>query len=69
MWARHAGRLPGAAAYYEVRYDDTTLINGQIWSAVIGTGTQRFFVVWLGTQTYPVDMEAAKALAESIRAT
>ena len=59
----------GAANYYVVRFNDTALENGQIWAAVLGTGQRRYFVVWSGTQTYPVDKDAAIALAESIRPT
>jgi hypothetical protein len=69
--------LPGAASYYEVKFTDTTKPNGQIWAAAVGTTTprqgnipaqnNRWFVVWLGNATNPVDKVAAKALAESIR--
>lgn len=73
----NANGMPGAASYYEVKFNDTTKPNGQIWAAAIGTTTprvgqvearnDRWFVVWLGTATNPVDKGAAKALAESIR--
>jgi hypothetical protein len=59
--------IPGAASYYEVRFVDTTEPNAQIWSAAIGSGSDRFFVVWLGSTTNPVNKPAARALAESIR--
>jgi hypothetical protein len=64
-----AGDVPRAASYYEVRYNDTTRIDGQIFAAAVGTDTQRFYVVWLGTQVYAVDTDVAKSLAESIRQT
>lgn len=74
-----AAGVPGSASYYEVKFSDTTKPNGQIWAAAIGNplapgaanqgATQeRWFVVWLGTATSPVDKAAAKILAESIRA-
>jgi hypothetical protein len=72
-----AAGVPGAASYYEVKFTDTTKPNGQIWAAAVGTvsprvgsqaaRTDRWFVVWLGTATSPVDKAAAKALAQSIR--
>lgn len=72
-----AAGMPGSSAYYEVKFTDTNKPNGQIWTAVIGTttprqGTQaaqnnRWFVVWLGSATNPIDKAGAKALAESIR--
>lgn len=62
-----AGKLSGAANYYDVKFEDKTLENGQIWTGVIGTGTERYFIVWTGTSTFPVEFDAAKALAESIR--
>jgi hypothetical protein len=72
-----AGGMPGASAYYEVKFTDANKPNGQIWTAAVGTntprqGTQpaqnnRWFVVWLGSATNPIDKAAAKALVESIR--
>ncbi|MBV8965769.1 MAG: hypothetical protein JO191_06275 [Mycobacteriaceae bacterium] len=72
-----AAGVPGSAAYYEVKFTDTSKPNGQIWAAALGTGnsrqtsstapTNRWFVVWLGSASNPVDKVAAKALAESIR--
>jgi hypothetical protein len=70
----NAAGLTGSASYYEVKFSDTTKPNGQIWTGVIGAATQptsgppqRWFVVWLGTANNPVDKNAARALAESIR--
>ena len=73
-----AAGMPGASAYYEVKFTDTNKPNGQIWAAALGTAalrqgaatpaqTNRWFVVWLGSVNNPVDKAAAKALAESIR--
>jgi Fibronectin-attachment protein (FAP) len=78
-----AAGMPGAAAYYEVKFTDTTKPNGQIWAGVVGSTPppglptpgaapgsripQRWFVVWLGSATHPVDAPAAIALAQSIR--
>jgi len=72
-----AAGIPGAASYYEVKFTDTNKPNGQIWAAALGSttprqGTQpaqtnRWFVVWLGTASDPVDQAAAKTLAQSIR--
>lgn len=59
--------IPGAATYYEVVFADNTQLNAQIWSAAIGSGSTRFFVVWLGSADHPADKLAARALAESIR--
>ena len=62
-----AGDMPGAAASYEVKFTDTSKPNGQIWAGVVGSGSNRWFVVWLGTGKSPVDPVAAKTLAQSIR--
>jgi hypothetical protein len=68
--------MAGGASYYEVKFSDATKPNGQIWAGVIGpsgpnapqgSANQRWFVVWLGTSNDPVDVNAAKALAESVR--
>lgn len=73
----NAAGMPGAAAYYEVKFTDPNKPNGQIWAAAVGQVTprqgatppqnDRWFVVWLGSAANPVDTAAAKALAESIR--
>jgi hypothetical protein len=75
--ALNAAGMPGAAAYYEVKFTDPNKPDGQIWAAAIGTVTPRqgatppqnarWFVVWLGSATNPIDTAAAKTLAESIR--
>jgi hypothetical protein len=75
--ALNAGGMPGAAAYYEVKFTDPNKPNGQIWAAALGTITprqgaappqnNRWFVVWLGSANNPIDTAAAKTLAESIR--
>ncbi|KAA0082025.1 hypothetical protein CIW52_20325 [Mycolicibacterium sp. P9-64] len=73
-----AAGMPGAASYYEVKFTDTTKPNGQIWAGVVGSTTppgaprgqrapERWFVVWLGSATNPVDKGAATTLAQSIR--
>lgn len=73
-----ANGMPGVASYYEVKFTDTNKPNGQIWAGVVGNpvapGTprgqrapERWFVVWLGSATNPVDREAAVTLANSIR--
>jgi Fibronectin-attachment protein (FAP) len=68
--------MSGGASYYEVKFSDATKPNGQIWAGVIGppgpnapqgSANQRWFVVWLGTANDPVDVNGAKALAESVR--
>ncbi|MDA2892581.1 APA family fibronectin-binding glycoprotein [Mycolicibacterium sp. BiH015] len=64
-----AGEMSGVASYYEVKFTDRALPDGQIWAAVIAGKTSRYFVIWLGQPDFPVDMEAAMALAESIRET
>jgi Fibronectin-attachment protein (FAP) len=73
----NAAGMPGAAAYYEVKFTDTNKPDGQIWAAALGTQTprqgaapaqnNRWFVVWLGSAGNPIDKAAAKTLAESIR--
>ncbi len=74
----NADGMPGVASYYEVKFTDTNKPTGQIWAGVVGNpvaaGTprgqrtpERWFVVWLGSATNPVDREAAVALANSIR--
>jgi Fibronectin-attachment protein (FAP) len=74
--ALNAPGMAGGASYYEVKFSDATKPNGQIWAGVIGpsgpnapqgSANQRWFVVWLGTGNDPVDVNAAKALAESVR--
>ncbi len=73
-----ADGMPGVASYYEVKFTDTNKPNGQIWAGVVGNPTapgtprgqrspERWFVVWLGSATNPVDRDAAVALANSIR--
>ncbi|MBO0676000.1 hypothetical protein JRC04_00835 [Mycolicibacterium sp. S2-37] len=73
-----ANGMPGSAHYYEVKFTDTTRPNGQVWAGVVGAPTpagtprgqrapERWFVVWLGSATNPVDTNAATALANSIR--
>ncbi len=72
-----AAGAPGAASYYEVKFNDTTKPDGQIWAAALGSNTprqgaqppqdNRWFVVWLGSTNDPIDKAAAQALAESIR--
>lgn len=73
-----ANGLTGVASYYEVKFTDTNKPNGQIWAGVVGApsppGTprgqrapERWFVVWLGSASNPVDKAAAATLANSIR--
>jgi hypothetical protein len=73
-----AAGMPGVASYYEVKFTDTNKPTGQIWAGVVGEpvepGTprgqrtpQRWFVVWLGTDTNPIPKEEAVTLANSIR--
>ena len=73
-----ANGMPGVASYYEVKFTDTNKPTGQIWAGVVGEpvepGTprgqrtpQRWFVVWLGTDTNPIPREEAITLANSIR--
>ncbi|WP_124712197.1 alanine and proline-rich secreted protein Apa [Mycolicibacterium nivoides] len=73
-----ANGLTGVASYYEVKFTDTNKPNGQIWAGVVGAppapGTprgqrapERWFVVWLGSASHPVDKAAAATLANSIR--
>lgn len=73
-----ANGMPGVASYYEVKFTDANKPNGQIWAGVVGAPTppgtprgqrapERWFVVWLGSATNPVDKGAAVALANSIR--
>ena len=72
----NAPGITGGASYYEVKFSDATKPSGQIWAGVIGpsgpdapqgSANQRWFVVWLGTANDPVDVNGAKALAESVR--
>ena len=66
-----------------MKFTDTNKPTGQIWAGVVGNATptvapgqpmtprgqrnERWFVVWLGTATNPVDKGAAATLANSIR--
>ncbi|WKG00994.1 alanine and proline-rich secreted protein Apa [Mycolicibacterium sp. HK-90] len=74
----NANGLTGVASYYEVKFTDANKPNGQIWAGVVGAppapGTprgqrapERWFVVWLGSASNPVDKAAAATLANSIR--
>ncbi|MUM19895.1 APA family fibronectin-binding glycoprotein [Mycobacteroides sp. CBMA 271] len=58
---------PAATAYYETKYDDPQRENGQLWVAVVGHDVNRFFALWRGTASSPIDRAAAQQLAESIR--
>ena len=73
-----AAGMPGAFAAYNVKFTDTTKPDGQIWAGVVGNPVvpgsprgqrtpERWFVVWLGTATNPIDKTAAAALTQSIR--
>jgi hypothetical protein len=73
-----AAGMPGAFSSYSVKFTDTTKPDGQIWAGVVGEtpppGTprgqrtpERWFVVWLGSATNPVDKVAATTLAQTIR--
>ena len=73
-----AAGMPGAFAAYHVKFTDTTKPDGQIWAGVVGNPVvpgsprgqrtpERWFVVWLGTATNPIDKTAAAALTQSIR--
>jgi hypothetical protein len=68
-----ANGITGSSSYYEVKFSDPSKPNGQIWAGVVGSPSNaggpphRWFVVWLGTSNDPVDVGAAKALAESIQ--
>jgi hypothetical protein len=73
--ALNAPGMAGGASYYEVKFSDASKPNGQIWAGVIGpsgpnapqgSANQRWFVVWLGTGNDPVDVNGAKALAQSV---
>jgi hypothetical protein len=68
--------VTGGASYYEVKFSDASKPNGQIWAGVVaptgpnlppGAANSRWFIVWLGTSNDPVDVNGAKALAESVR--
>src|SRR6201988_417033 len=72
----NAPGMAGGASYYEVKFSDATKPNGQIWAGVIGpsgpnapqgSATQRGFVVCFGPANDRVDVNGAKALAESVR--
>ncbi|WP_165682760.1 APA family fibronectin-binding glycoprotein [Mycobacteroides abscessus] len=59
--------VPAATAYYETKYDDPQRDNSQLWVAVVGYDVNRFFALWRGTPSSPIDRAAAQAMAESIR--
>ena len=66
----NAAGVPGAASYYEVKFNDTTKPNGQIWAAALGSVTprhdnqpaqnNRWLVVWLGSANDPIDKAAPR---------
>ncbi|WP_079641122.1 APA family fibronectin-binding glycoprotein [Mycobacteroides abscessus] len=57
---------PDAWATYNTKYDDPKREDSQIWAAVVGNQPNRFFVVWRGSISAPIDKTAAAALALSI---
>ncbi|WP_155929027.1 APA family fibronectin-binding glycoprotein [Mycolicibacterium sp. CBMA 234] len=59
--------LPAASTYFETTYDDPGKDVGQMWASVVGIGINRYFAVWLGSASSPIDKNIAQALAESIR--
>jgi hypothetical protein len=74
----NAAGLPGAFSAYDVKFTDTSKPDGQIWAGVVGAPTapgtprgqrapERWFVVWLGTASHPIDKAAAAALAQTVR--
>lgn len=58
--------LPAASAYYDMKFDDPQREEAQIWAGVVGYDTNRFFILWRGSASSPIDRAAAQALAESI---
>ena len=80
--ARRAAACRALVSSYEVKFTDTNKPTGQIWAGVVGKDAdggpgqplaprgqrnERWFVVWLGTATNPVDKAEAVTLANSIR--
>ncbi|MFD6196965.1 APA family fibronectin-binding glycoprotein [Mycobacteriaceae bacterium NPDC060252] len=61
-----ANGLPAASAYYDMKFDDPQREDGQIWAGVVGHDVNRFFILWRGSASSPIDRAAAQALAESI---
>ncbi|WP_079617213.1 APA family fibronectin-binding glycoprotein [Mycobacteroides abscessus] len=57
---------PDAWAAYDTKYDDPKREDSQMWAAVVGNQPNRFFVVWRGSASAPIDRMAAGALALSI---
>lgn len=62
-----ADGLSGASYYFAVRLDDPTRADTQVFTAVMRSGTSRWWLTWLGNPRFPVDKGAARKLAESIR--
>ncbi|WP_157897276.1 APA family fibronectin-binding glycoprotein [Mycobacteroides franklinii] len=58
--------LPAASAYYDMKFDDAQREDAQIWAGVVGYDTNRFFILWRGSASSPIDRAAAQALTESI---
>uniref|UniRef100_UPI003899407D APA family fibronectin-binding glycoprotein n=2 Tax=Mycolicibacterium llatzerense TaxID=280871 RepID=UPI003899407D len=58
--------LPAATSYFETKYEDARHEDSQLWVGVVGHDVNRFFALWRGTASTPIDRAAAQALAESI---
>lgn len=58
--------LPAASAYYDMKFDDPQREDAQIWAGVVGYDTNRFFILWRGSASSPIDRAGAQALTESI---
>lgn len=58
--------LPAATSYFETKYEDPHREDSQLWVAVAGHDVNRFFALWRGIASSPIDRSSAQALAESI---
>ncbi|SHU39520.1 Fibronectin attachment protein [Mycobacteroides abscessus subsp. abscessus] len=60
------GPFPAAISYFETKYENPRREGSQLWVAVVGYDVNRFFALWRGTESSPIDRGEARALAESI---
>jgi hypothetical protein len=56
----------GAYDHYRVEFDDTSQRDAEVFSAVVESAGERWWVVWMSTEDAPIDVAMARELAESI---
>ncbi|MFE6859388.1 APA family fibronectin-binding glycoprotein [Nocardia sp. NPDC057668] len=57
----------GKSCFYRVDFDDSGATTAEVYTAVVRSGEQRWWLTWLSDTDSPIDQAAAARLAESIR--